>query len=48
MTLLRVPLNAAVEGSSEQLHLELIKAKSYRFVYPAAKTWECTIKGEAY
>lgn len=44
MALLCVPLNAAVEGSSEKLHLELIKAVNYRFVYPAAQTWSALSK----
>lgn len=44
MALFCVPLNAAVEGGSEELHLELIKAKNYRFVYPAAKTWSALSK----
>lgn len=44
MALLCVPLNAAVEGSSEKLHLELIKAMNYRFVYPAAKAWSALSK----
>lgn len=44
MVLFCVPLNAAVEGSSEKLHLELIKAMNYRFVYPAAQTWSALSK----
>lgn len=40
MALFSVPLNVVVEGSSEKLHLELIKAMNYRFVYPAALSKE--------
>lgn len=44
MELVCVPLNAAVEGSSERVHLELIKAVNYHFVYPAAQTWSALSK----
>lgn len=44
MELFCVPLNAAVEGSSERVHLELIKAVNYHFVYPAAQTWSALSK----
>lgn len=44
MALFCVPLNAAVEGSSEKLHLGLIKAMSYRLVYPAVETWSALSK----
>lgn len=44
MALFSVPLNVAVEGSSEKLHLELIKAMKYCFVYPAAETWSALSK----
>lgn len=44
MAQLCVPLNVAVEGGSEKLHLELIKVMNYRFVYPTAKTWSALSK----
>lgn len=44
MELFCVPLNAAVEGSFEKFHLELIKAVNYRFVYPTAQTWSALSK----
>lgn len=44
MALFCVLLNAAVEGSSEKFHLELINAVNYRFVYPAAQTWSALSK----
>lgn len=44
MELVCVPLNAAVEGSSKRVHLALIKAVNYHFVYPAAQTWSALSK----
>lgn len=44
MELVCVPLNTAVEGSSERVHLELIKAVNYHFVYPSAQTWRALSK----
>lgn len=46
MTLFCVPLNSAVEASSENLHLEQIKSNELSLCLSGCSNSKCIIKGE--